>query len=77
MDRAVRQLASDVSVPSRCAIRILTGSNRRAGFLSHREFESVAMLRHCLFVFLFLVKRIIINRLSVPYLEAKLFSGKT
>ena len=57
--------------------RLRTGSNRCAGFLAGRSFEAVEVLRHCLFVFFFLVERVIINRLSVRDVEARWFSGIT
>ena len=77
MDLAHLQLASGIVVPPRCAIQMRIGSNQCAGFLKDRGFEAVAMLRHCLFVFFFLVERIITNRLSVANVEAEWFSGKT
>ena len=51
------------------------GSNPCARFLKERSLEAVEVLRYCLLSFVFLVKRMIIKRLSVQFLEVESFSG--
>ena len=61
MDRSRWQLASSAAVPARRAFARALVQIDACSFSQGQWFEAVGVIRHCLFVFVFLVARMIVN----------------